>query len=350
MQKKSNFSILVFSRNDINELLETLADVEGISNDVVIIDSSDTAQRKKLDAYIKSKATKNIRVYGTIALGLAEIMRCYGYSKCKYDWVLQLDTDERISNELKMDIPKIIKTANCSAFAIKRYEDRKKGTASPFFTWQLRLYNKAKIQYLGKLHEQPLINGRINHLDLSKYYLLHLEGNTRDYNKLEKFQRLTYGTLKMRLLDETSKFLMPAVRKKNSPLSELLIRCFEVSRYLHAKKEHDEITNSDYYFYYIMKYGIYHLKQRRFNPIPLLKNVSDMVSRIRKWRSEPDSEIGLRLSTIIEQEGMVKYLGLDNPKNMDALTKKYANFNIKGTDLLIYLLIKRYKEGKLNYA
>ena len=343
MSNKKPFSILIFSRNDFDQLRWLINDIQSICDDIVIIDSSDSVQKAQIDQYLRKNGYTNIHIYHTVALGAVELLRPYGCYKCKNDWILQLDTDERVSPSLKTDISNIISSSQIPAFAIKRFEDRVKGASSNFFTWQIRLYDKRKIHYLGKLHEQPLIDGPIAQADPSKYYLLHMENKVRrDYGKLEMFQRLTYATLRTRLMDETSKFFMYESRQKKNLWSSLLSGWFNISRIARSLKETDEIAMGDYFLYYLIKFGVYYLKQRRINPIPLLSDVHNTTLRIKEWRSGSASDAGLAISTIIEREGMISYLGLGNPKNVDMLSRKYANFRLKGTDLAIYLLFKRY--------
>ncbi|MHB1830733.1 MAG: hypothetical protein ACYCO0_05060, partial [Candidatus Micrarchaeaceae archaeon] len=66
---------------------------------------------------------KKLMVFHVVALGYADPLRMYALKKCKNGWILMLDTDERISPELKASINELIGNARCSAFSMKRYED-----------------------------------------------------------------------------------------------------------------------------------------------------------------------------------------------------------------------------------
>jgi hypothetical protein len=320
-----------------------MGSVAGISKDIVIIDSSDAPKLEEIKKYIATEKRSDIHVYHTVALSLVEVLRPYGYSKCKNNWVLHLDTDEKISDELKKDINTIINSGNAAAYAIKRYEDREKGVDSPFFTWQIRLYDKRRIHYFGKLHEQPLVSGIVEKLDKSEYYMLHLQRKTGqgEYSRLEKFQRLTYLTLKMRLLDETSKLFMSKDRQTGGLGKDIIVGSVDLFRKLQLKKETEEISSFEYFLYYLLKTGMYNIKQRKFNPIKIINPANIYTTRIKTWQKERDSEIDLRLSTIIEKEGIIKYLGFDNPHNVDKITKKYLHSGLSGTTLLVHLLTEK---------
>jgi hypothetical protein len=342
MENKNELSVLIFSRNDVDELITTINHVKGMSRDVVVIDSSDPAQQKEIEEYVLAKHAQNIKIYHTVALGLAEVLRPYGFSKCRNRWILHLDTDEKISDALRKGIPTMINSGEAAAYAIKRYEDRERGADSPFFTWQIRLYDKKRIRYLGKLHEQPMVKGTIRKLDHPKYYMLHLQRKTgQEYSKLEKFQRLTYLTLKERLLDEASKLFMTKDRRMGTLSRGFIAGTLDLFRGLQSKKETDEIATFEYFLYYLLKNATYDMKQRKFDPARTIGTANYQVSKVEGWQREKDSGIGLKLSTIIENKGIIPYLGFDRVETVNRLTRRYAHSRLKGTDLLIHLLVEK---------
>ena len=113
--------------------------------------------------------------------------------QAKHQWVLILDADERITNELKQEI---IKTINSnvteSGFWIKR-ENYFMGKKVKFSGWRgdkvIRLFKRDECRYEDKyVHEEIITNGKIGKL---KNKLIHNTfKNKEDYlEKLEKYAR-----------------------------------------------------------------------------------------------------------------------------------------------------------------
>lgn len=102
--------------------------------------------------------------------------RNLGLKKVTKEWVLYIDSDERVSTTLQQEIKQTIsKQSNFSHFAIPRANFYlgsrvKHGGSYPDFV--IRLFKKEKLQgYQGILHEQPIIKGKIGYLksDLSHF-------------------------------------------------------------------------------------------------------------------------------------------------------------------------------------
>ena len=108
-----------------------------------------------------------------VATGFGEPSRQYGLNKCVNEWVLFLDTDERLNPAFKSDIRGIMEKADCKGFVIRRYEYEYTMEKLAWISWQLRLYKRNSACYKGDLHEQATIDGKVNTLE-PKYYLRHL--------------------------------------------------------------------------------------------------------------------------------------------------------------------------------
>lgn len=97
---KMNLSIVIICRNGSSRLAETLLSVQGIGNEIILYDSGST------DDSIEIAELFNV----TIKHGSWE---GYGRNRykasrlAKYDWILMLDTDEVLDNELREAILKI---------------------------------------------------------------------------------------------------------------------------------------------------------------------------------------------------------------------------------------------------
>ena len=221
---KNQLSIIIFSRNDVEDAFELIKDVYSICNEVVVIDQSDDQKHKFLINKKKENNFKKLKIFYSIALGDPAPLRMWGLSKCSGNWVFLIDTDERLNEDLKRDIKKIINVKNVDGFAIKRFEkfnDRQKFIG---FTWQIRLYRKNKAEYKGLTHELANINGTVERLQ-EKYFMNHninYNARPREYGKLDKFYfRMSYNTMNQEISENIYKFML--FKNKNNKFNYCFI-------------------------------------------------------------------------------------------------------------------------------
>ena len=323
MQK---ISALIFSRNNIAELIALIEDIKEHVDQIVVIDSS---SRDKFN-FLKDqeKRYKKLNVYYFVALGYLEPARPYGLKKCKCDWVIHLDVDERMSDSLKTDIRDIVGSQQQKAYRIKRFEDRKDPNKSAISSFQIRLYNRKFVKFSGQNHELPEVKGEISELG-KDYYLKHLEHNaSRHYHlleKLEEYNRITYGSLNL----------------KFGANAKQILRIYEK---IAAKREDQELSNFDYALFNITKEVLLPLVKGEASFKFTIKNyhqTAQKLKMIKKWKRSPNSKISLKISSIIAKEGIVEYLSLDKEDVVTAINRKYWNKE-QGVNLLIKLLIDRY--------
>jgi len=107
----------------------------------------------------------------------------YATSKCKYDWVLSLDADEWLSNELVEEI-KNIKVEGYAGFLIKR-KNIIFGKIMQHTNWEpeadkhIWLYNKKTGKWVGDVHEEVVVNGKIGEVEHCKMH--------ENYTSVEQF-------------------------------------------------------------------------------------------------------------------------------------------------------------------
>lgn len=104
----------------------------------------------------------------------AETQRLKGLEKISYDWFLLLDADERVSDELRKEIEKTIRSKDSrSAYYVPRLNlFRNKPVHLHHPDYQLRLFKKAEIESLpNRIHRIPqpkgrtgFLKGTLNHL------------------------------------------------------------------------------------------------------------------------------------------------------------------------------------------
>ena len=92
-------SLLMITKNSGELLEKSLRSVQGLVDEMIIIDSNSSDRTVEIGKKFKAK----IFQYNTVDLGKK---RAYGLRKVSNDWVLVLDADEMISKKLKNEIVK----------------------------------------------------------------------------------------------------------------------------------------------------------------------------------------------------------------------------------------------------
>lgn len=98
--------------------------------------------------------------------------RNLGLKKSSFEWILYVDTDERVTPELAKNIKKAVKSSsNMSAYKLRRKNFYFGNHEWPYIEKLERLFKKDKLKtWYGKIHESPIIEGKVGILD---GYLLH---------------------------------------------------------------------------------------------------------------------------------------------------------------------------------
>lgn len=342
-----NLSLLIFSRNDIKNLLSLIQDIYDITDDIVVIDSSDEDERTFLDKERSRLKLDKVRVFYVVAIGMTEPLRPYGFSKCKNEWVLTIDTDERINEDLKRGIIRIITESSSDGFAIKRYEEASRSGVTSFFTWQIRLVKKSKATYKGELHEQPKIDGKLSRLP-ENYCMLHMQelrrGSLSDYPQLEIFERLSYSMYNKKTLEYLSRLMMPDNKEIETIISGKLIRSILLAyEKITLRKPDKEISSFDYFVFNFMRDLAYLIKQNDFRGVlHLFPRELKKINHINDLRRRADGDENFEISKIIDNIGIIKMLGLGDEKTIMRLNKEFIN-KPQGINLLIQLIKDEYR-------
>lgn len=93
-------SLLMIVKNCDSLLGKSLLSVSGLVDEIVVVDNESTDKTIKIAKRLGARVFRN----GSRNLGK---LREYGLNKCKGKWVLVLDSDERLSLELKEEIRKL---------------------------------------------------------------------------------------------------------------------------------------------------------------------------------------------------------------------------------------------------
>jgi len=161
MNKISGVIIAKNEEKMIGDALESLA----FCDEIIVIDNGSTDKTRKISEEKKAK------VYDISSNNFSEL-RNLGLSKASGDWILYVDADERVDDQLKEEIKKIVsQSSTYFAFKLKRKNYYLGKNEWPNIEKLERFFKKEKLkQWKGELHESPVVEGQIGEL---KGFLLH---------------------------------------------------------------------------------------------------------------------------------------------------------------------------------
>lgn len=96
----AKISVCIISYNEENKIEDCLKSLEGVADEIIVVDSLSTDKTKE----IVQKYTD--KIFDQKFLGHVE-QKNLAVEKANYDWILSLDCDERLTDELKNSILKI---------------------------------------------------------------------------------------------------------------------------------------------------------------------------------------------------------------------------------------------------
>ncbi len=160
-------SAVVLTRNEEKNIVDCLESLSWCDEIIVVDDSSEDRTlevAKKMDAKVFTRSFDND----------FSAQRNFGLKKANGDWVLFVDADERISKALALEISNLVRSTSSgqisnkyNGFYIKRRDfmwgkELKYGETGNI--WLLRLARKDAGRWVGKVHEEWKIKGKVGRL------------------------------------------------------------------------------------------------------------------------------------------------------------------------------------------
>lgn len=134
----SKISIVIITKNEAHNIVECIVSAKKVSNDIVVVDSGSTDETvllaKKEQAHVRSISWRG---YGNA--------RNTGAALAANDWILSLDADERVTDELAAAISAIDFTAPNTIYGFRRlnfFGDQQINHGSLAHDRVFRLYNR----------------------------------------------------------------------------------------------------------------------------------------------------------------------------------------------------------------
>jgi glycosyltransferase involved in cell wall biosynthesis len=188
-RKFKKISAIILTKNEEGIIRDCLESV-GWVDEIIIVDDHSTDGTLKV-----------IRDLGVRKIILAENessfsdRRNLGAKKAQGQWLLYVDADERVTPMLREEIKAVVGKGDYAAYAIPRRNIRLTKELHYGGWWPdyvLRLIKKSQLkEWQGDLHEQPLINGQVGHLEEALVHFSHRGSfehklqNTINWSKIE---------------------------------------------------------------------------------------------------------------------------------------------------------------------
>ncbi len=339
---------LICSRNETDKTISLIHDLYDYVDGITLIDSSDREGRARLALEKKKKKLYKLDIYYVVPLGYPDPIRMYALKKCRYDWVLLIDTDERASKGLKENLRRFAGDRNIAAYSIKRYEMSREGGRYLEESYQTRLFRKNLVQYTGIRHEQPVVGGRLAIISDSNGSINHvaeIKGLTSvESGRMEAYdERLSYGVYNKLFVSYIGKFMLTSHDVAKTSIGRFFAGALEFYEKILSKGSEQELTDFDYLVYNFLRNFASGIKSK--NIMTIIRSMPDAWHRlgtIRSWKHALDSEEAFGISTMINREGIIKFLSLDKESTIKKLNAKYKDKK-GGIKLLIELLREEYR-------
>lgn len=184
-RKMIPLSAVIIAYNEERKLAECLKSVT-FCGEVIVVDSNSTDQTREIARHAGA-------VVHTRSFDHFSNQKNYAMSLAKGEWVLSIDADERVTEELEAEIKNVIQSENhYVGYYVTRqnfmFGGRMKYGAS-LTDFQLRLIRKGKGEFSGLVHERIQAHGLVGTL---RAPLIHMTYQTLDeyYAKFNHYSSL----------------------------------------------------------------------------------------------------------------------------------------------------------------
>ncbi|MCS7091829.1 MAG: glycosyltransferase family 2 protein [Patescibacteria group bacterium] len=162
----TKLSVNIITLNEEENIKTCLESIKDIAYEIIIVDSGSSDRTIE----IAKKYTKKIfyRKFDDYSS-----QKNFALEKSSGEWILSLDADEEISQDLAKEIKQAIKKDNCNGFYISR-KNILLGKVINHTRWSpdkhIWLFRKGFGKWVGEIHEEVLVDGNTLELSGSKIH------------------------------------------------------------------------------------------------------------------------------------------------------------------------------------
>ncbi|MFA5532832.1 MAG: glycosyltransferase family 2 protein [Candidatus Shapirobacteria bacterium] len=173
---KKNLSIIILAGNEEKMIIDCLKSCDW-AKEIILVAANSTDNTVTL----AKKTIPNIKITKTNDEYNKNFSkwRNLGFKQATQEWILYIDSDERITPTLKQEIIKIIQSKHnqYSHYALPRanfYLGQRVRYGGSYPDYVIRLFQKKNFKgYQGILHEQPLVTGKLAYLKSDLLHFTH---------------------------------------------------------------------------------------------------------------------------------------------------------------------------------
>ncbi|OGG24439.1 hypothetical protein A3A79_04620 [Candidatus Gottesmanbacteria bacterium RIFCSPLOWO2_01_FULL_43_11b] len=178
-QKNSKISAVVLTKNDEEKIKECLESLRWV-DEVVLVDNESTDKTPQIAVNMGAQV-----VTERVQINFSKL-RNIGKEKATGEFLLYVDSDERVTAELKEEILDRVSNFNPETSPVAFFITRKNYYLGRLWPYRDRMerffWKRGLIEWEGKLHESPRVTGKVGQL---KSPLLHYTHRTLE-EMLEK--------------------------------------------------------------------------------------------------------------------------------------------------------------------
>jgi len=160
MAKAYTLSAVILSRNAQDKIADCIKSVIDWADEVIVVDGESTDNTKNIAQALGAK------VFSHKFLGAFSAERNFGTDQAKGSWVLQLDSDEVVTQELKALCDATLPETKFAAFKFMR-KNSFLGHAFTYGGWyhySQHLFKRGFAHYEGRVHEKMIVSGEVGEL------------------------------------------------------------------------------------------------------------------------------------------------------------------------------------------
>lgn len=183
-----SLSVVIICKNEADIIGQTLQTLKGLSDDIIVYDNGSTdnttEEIKKFNVQLQQGSWEGFGKTKNKAMALA-----------KYDWILSLDADEVISEELKKELSEWQPTNEKTVYKIpfRNFIGNKMLKHGDWGKdYHIRLFNRRFVKWNeSDVHEELILPVDVIIKEMSGYILHHTWRNGDDYkNKMKQYALL----------------------------------------------------------------------------------------------------------------------------------------------------------------
>jgi glycosyltransferase involved in cell wall biosynthesis len=173
-------SVVIIAKNEAHIIGRTLQSLQEISDDIIVVDNGST------DATQSISMQNHARVIETAWLGYGPTKNI-GIDAAKHDWILNLDADEAVDEELKHSILQLSLQNEEEVFEMW-FKNFFLGKWIKHGEWgrdkHIRLFNRNKVKWNDAAVHEGLTITSVTKVSMLKGYILHYTtGSLEEYNQ-----------------------------------------------------------------------------------------------------------------------------------------------------------------------